>query len=128
MDPVVAEKIKFIKFDELKEYIDEADIPFGIGDNEGVNAFKYAYIPHTTEEREQQAARFNDEATKKCLKEEWLVNGRAFMKETMDWCQQESFDGKSRLVAGNKVTSSYVKLMPFIRAKSHYHRNGLLSF
>jgi len=77
LDPVVANKVQFIKDkSEIKNYIDESEIPECLG---GTNSFNFTYIPYNEEEDVHAS---EDEIA--AAKRKWNIAKNKYIKEIYD--------------------------------------------
>ncbi|KAG9289417.1 hypothetical protein G9A89_007978 [Geosiphon pyriformis] len=122
LDPVVASKIHFTRDDkDLLEFIEPDHLMSNFG---GQDPWEYKYIPSTEEENE----RMNDVATKeeKLKVREQLV--RNFEELTRRWID-EKFNKelkKERDETKIKLRRATLELDPYVRARTYYHRIGVL--
>ncbi|KAL1303103.1 hypothetical protein AAFC00_006544 [Neodothiora populina] len=121
LDPVVASKIHFAKnIDELQTYIPRDRI---MKELDGDEAFEYKYIEPVAGENkvmEQGASqRATIEAERKSLVD-------AYERDTISWASDSGRGGSERSAVKDKLQENYWTLDPYLRARSHYDREGLL--
>jgi len=77
LDPVVANKVQFIKDkSEIKNYIDESEIPECLG---GTNSFNFTYIPY----KEEEDVKASEEEIS-AAKRKWDIAKNRYIKEIYD--------------------------------------------
>lgn len=118
MDPVVVEKVKFVTLKELPEFIDPSQLPESLG---GTLPPNFRYIAPTPEEN----VKLTD--AKGRLDAEVLFKDTTveFEAETRKWCITKS-NSSSRDEAAKKLRAAYAHLDPYIRARTIYHRLGVI--
>ncbi|KAJ3177582.1 hypothetical protein HDU87_004335 [Geranomyces variabilis] len=124
IDPVVVAKIRFIKSPEIEEHIDLDQLPEKLGGE----AAEYTYIPPSADE-EAEHLKFRSD---KGANDEAWANFRsaytAFGAATLAWAQgsDDSPTTPERTKAAAHMREAYVKLSPFIRTRTTYHRSGMV--
>ncbi|CAG8448967.1 10014_t:CDS:2 [Ambispora leptoticha] len=122
LDPVVASKIRFTSQDkDLLEYIPANHLISSLG---GEDAWEYTYIPP----REGENDRMKDEKTKQekiRIRQELEVK---FEELTKNWIADSSNEQikKERNELKGKLRQAQWELDPYIRARTYYHRIGVL--
>jgi len=77
LDPVVANKVQFLKDkSEIKDYIDESEIPECLG---GTNKFSFSYIPY----KEEEDVKASEEEIAKA-KRNWDIAKNKYIKEIFE--------------------------------------------
>ena len=119
LDPVVASKIHFAKtVDELENFIPRNRI---VKELEGDEAYDYKYI----EVQDGENKAMEDSAGREKLESERKDVLTAYERDTVAWAQSKG-DGKTRLSMRDQLRDNYWKLDPYVRARSHYDREGML--
>lgn len=119
LDPVVASKIHFAKnIDELESFIPRSRI---IKELDGDENWEYKYTePQLGENKPMQ-----DTATKGKLEADRKEMVLAYEKDTLVWANGVG-SGQGRGGIRDQLRDNYWRLDPFVRARSHYDREGLL--
>jgi len=87
LDPVVSAKVHFIKFEELKDYIDEDQMIKAFG---GTNPYEYSYIPPSTDDIEiERKNKSNDNPEKFKRIEEWRAVVKEYEDITKEWIEKK---------------------------------------
>lgn len=123
LDPVVASKIHFAKtVDELELYVPRSRI---MAELDGDEKWEYTYIEPVAGENKMMS---EGAGKKEELETERRTDVRAFEKETIAWANASGgVDvGEGREGLKLKLRENYWRLDPFVRAKSHYDREGIL--
>ncbi|KAJ3383453.1 hypothetical protein HDU92_004206 [Lobulomyces angularis] len=137
LDPVVASKIKFVSSKEICSYIDKSKLPGVIlkhlktsgeevEEEELSKAFVYEYNEASEEEVEKLEKLRSDKEREDKVFDDFKKCGLDFYKVTEQWAKSEMEDKsltEKRELAIMKLRESYKELVPFVRSKSHYHRN-----
>ena len=119
LDPVVASKIHFAKtVDELESFIPRSRI---LAELDGDEKFEYKYI----EVRPGENSVMEDLAGKERLETERRDMVLGYERDTVAWANGKG-DGEQRVVVRDQLRENYWKLDPYVRARSHYDREGLL--
>lgn len=120
LDPVVVDKVKFVSSKELVDYIDPSQLPESLG---GALKSKITFIPPNQEENIKMAdteGRYAAEAIFNKAVE-------TFEAESRKWTSSASVvSTPERDEAAKKLRAAYAELDPFIRARTIYHRLGVI--
>ncbi|KAI8939752.1 hypothetical protein NX059_003497 [Plenodomus lindquistii] len=127
LDPVVAGKVHFAKnIDELATYVPKNQIPTELGGDE---KWEYKYAEPVPGEND----RMKDEATKQALESERAAMVSKYEKTVLEWVHAgdaAAADADSRRrerdETAEQLRQNYWKLDPYVRARSHYDRVGVL--
>ncbi|KAI1858739.1 hypothetical protein JX265_010401 [Neoarthrinium moseri] len=126
LDPVIASKIHFTrKKTDLLQFVSEDNLQTGYG---GTDSWTYTYSEPVTGEN----ARLKEEEKKAKIQEERSELIREFEQETVGWVSpqcQSSPDNKNesrRDQVTRQLGLNYWKLDPYIRARTYYHRVGVV--
>jgi hypothetical protein len=128
LDPVVATKIHFTKtINELEHFIDRDHIIKDLG---GEDPYTYHYIEPGPNENKLLA----DEETRNRLLDERATVVRDFENTTQEWIQESRNTGRQqnstlqdrRHELAERLRTGYWQLDPYIRAKTHYDRIGMI--
>lgn len=134
LDPVVAEKIRFANTEaELATFLPQADIIKELG---GPRDWAYSYIEPVPGENDTM----KDTATRDALLKERKVLVDRFEALTRAWCENAHTSGTTPLTAATsdaelrrqredvakELEKDYWKLDPYLRAKTHYDRQGYI--
>jgi hypothetical protein len=86
LDPVVSAKVRFIKSEEMKNYIDEDQLMKIYGGN---NPFEYEYVPPSPEDIEmEKKLKSNDNEEKFKRIEDWRQSIKDFEEVTKEWIKK----------------------------------------
>lgn len=119
LDPVVASKIHFAKnVDELSNFIPRNRI---LKELEGDEDWEYKYIEPVSGENKVMS----DTATKESLDETRKEMILAYEGDTIKWANGHGH-GDQRGSLKDQLRQNYWQLDPYLRARSHYDREGLL--
>ncbi|KAF1351834.1 CRAL-TRIO domain-containing protein, partial [Delphinella strobiligena] len=119
LDPVVASKIHFAKnIDELETYIPRSRI---LKELDGDENWEYTYIepvPGENKIMEDTAGHEKLEADRKDMLQ-------IYQRDTVAWSHGKA-TGEQRAQIKDRLNQNYWKLDPYLRARSHYDRTGVL--
>ncbi|KAI0242900.1 phosphatidylinositol transfer protein csr1 [Massospora cicadina] len=118
LDPVVAEKVKFVSVKELPEYIDPSYLPESLG---GTMKQEFIYVPPQPNEN----LKLDDVEGQRVAQKRFDEAIIDFESETRNWATSTSPSPK-RDEAAARLKAAYVELDPFIRARTIYHRLGVI--
>ncbi|ORX60204.1 hypothetical protein BCR36DRAFT_579647 [Piromyces finnis] len=104
LDPVVSAKVRFIKSEEMKEYINEDQLMKIYG---GTNSYEYNYIPPSSEDIEMEKKnKGNDNPEKFKRIEEWRQVIKEYEDITKEWIKKyEMLDKQLRAESADKADS-----------------------
>lgn len=128
IDPVVADKIKFIAPRELLEHVDLKFIPKLLlqefATTEQIeDGFEFKYQPPTAKETERMESIRNDKVRETKAREAFKTSVAKFRRVTQDWVKFD--DPEVERVRDETVKDcfeAYKGILPFIQRPSHYHR------
>jgi hypothetical protein len=122
IDPEVVKKINFISLAELKDHIPDASIPKFLRmelKEDGVsNPADDGYVFEYKGPVDEKASSVLEEGKEPVME--------SFQKACLDFLRGVSSEKDSRDALVGDLTAAYVKLEPFVRAKTHYHRAGFI--
>ena len=119
LDPVVRKKIIFLKKPkQLLAYIDADQLVDKLG---GSSGFKFHY---TRGERNVDDARLDDVDTRNKLMEEIWETRDLFEEATRTWASMKECPERAALAG--KLMQQWIKLDPYVRARSWYDRYGVV--
>lgn len=121
IDPVVKSKIIMAKTpQDIAPYIDLDDLMEELG---GRKEFEYRYVPPTASENSCMS---NREA-RKAAEEKFAEMAAKCQDQTKKWVSGDSeYDEEERNLTKQNLYDSVVALDPYIRARTLYHRLGLI--
>ncbi|KAI0431747.1 CRAL/TRIO domain-containing protein [Xylaria sp. FL1042] len=126
LDPVIASKIHFTrKSADLLQHISQENLQTSYG---GEDTFEYQYI----EPVEGENARLDESEKRAEIKKERDELTGEFEKCTIEWASlaanspEEKEKGSQRTQLADHLTNSYWKLDPYIRARTYFHRTGMI--
>ncbi|KAJ9052384.1 phosphatidylinositol transfer protein csr1 [Entomophthora muscae] len=120
LDPVVVEKVKFITLKELTDYIEPSQLPENLG---GTMKQKMTYLPPSQEEN----IKMTDSEGRFAAETAFNKTVVTFEEETRKWVSSASVAlSPGRDEAAKDLRAAYAKLDPFIRARTIYHRLGVI--
>lgn len=126
LDPVIASKINFTrKTADLLKFIAEDNLQSIYG---GKDSWEYAYVEPVGGEN----ARLEDDEKRAMIQEERDGLIEEFERETMEWITLGPHSNGAKDVEASrkriveKLRVNYWKLDPYIRAKTYYHRVGVI--
>ncbi|KAI3318854.1 CRAL/TRIO domain-containing protein [Xylariaceae sp. AK1471] len=123
LDPVIASKINFTrKSADLLRFISEENLQTSYG---GKDSWEYEYIEPVPGENK----RFDEVEKKAEIQGERDELVREFELQTVEWASKES-DAKDKASRRNELadqlSGNYWKLDPYIRARTYFHRVGMV--
>lgn len=118
LDPVVAEKVKFVSVKELPEYIDPTYLPESLG---GTMKQEFVYVPPHANEN----LKLEDSEGQRIAQKHFDEAIIEFEAETRLWATSTSPSPK-REEAAAKLKAAYIELDSFIRSCTVYHRLGVI--
>ncbi|RKP03436.1 hypothetical protein CXG81DRAFT_17058 [Caulochytrium protostelioides] len=129
LDPVVSSKVKFIKKEQVLEYIDADQLPSSFVGGTGP---EWVYTPPSPEERAQRDALFADKVTRVRLVAEHRSAGDAWIRATQAWASAAAAPdiaaaAAERAIGHQAVVKAYLAMSPYIRSKTVYHRTGRIT-
>lgn len=125
LDPVVAAKVTFAKNPaELSKYVAESKI---IKELDGTADWSYTYRDPVPGENDPM----KDTATRDRLLAEREVLAQQYEKATVQWIGTDGTGDEDSVMATRhdlaaKLRKSYWELDPYVRARSHYDRIGMI--
>ena len=126
LDPVIASKINFTSStSDMLKFINKDQLQKSYG---GEDTWEYKYMEPLAEEN----SRMSDEEKKTKIQEERADLARQFDTVTLEWVAREpdSDEAKEhaakRLKLAHELRANYWKLDPYIRARTYFHRAGVL--
>lgn len=126
LDPVIASKINFTSSPaDMLKFIDKDQLQKSYG---GEDTWEYKYIEPLAEEN----SRMSDEEKRTKIQEERNDLARQFDTQTLEWVvlDPESAEAKEkaskRLELAHELRANYWKLDPYARARTYYHRAGVV--
>lgn len=119
LDPVVASKIHFAKnIDELETYVPRSRI---LKELDGDENWEYTYIDPVPGENKIM----EDTAGHEKLEAERRDMVQIYQRDTVAWSHGKG-TGEQRAQIKEQLRENYWKLDPYLRARSHYDRTGVL--
>ncbi|ORX90866.1 CRAL/TRIO domain-containing protein [Basidiobolus meristosporus CBS 931.73] len=119
LDPVIKSKIIFCKRKELSNYLEPEQLMEAFG---GKDPYKYHYIPPSAEELGTSVS----SKEKSQAHEAFWEAGKAFAHVTEKWANNPAKYDQERQDAARDLRKAGLKLQPFIRAPTFYHRIGAI--
>ncbi|KAI8920099.1 CRAL-TRIO domain-containing protein [Powellomyces hirtus] len=123
LDPVVAAKIRFVKSTELPTLIDVAKLPESLGGT----ASDFAYLPPTADEEADFAKLRADTAANESAWKTYREAYKSYTESTRKWAGGDAESTAERIKAEAHLKEAYMKLSPFIRTRTTYHRRGVVN-
>ncbi|ORX76711.1 CRAL/TRIO domain-containing protein [Basidiobolus meristosporus CBS 931.73] len=121
LDPVVASKVQFLdKYEDLQKFIEPSMLLKQFG---GQNPYEFKFVPPQPGENDIM----NDTEAKNLAYEQWWKSVDQFEKITATRLASPSPEvEQQREAAAKQLRADYFKLDPYIRARTVYHRVGIL--
>lgn len=125
LDPVIASKIHFTSGTKgLLEFIDKSNLQKSFGGQDG---WEYKYVEPTPGENDWMQSEKKDEA--RAERDELVAQ---FESLTLEWAALDpaSEEGREKAAGrhalAGKLGASFWKLDPYVRARTYYHRTGVI--
>jgi hypothetical protein len=125
LDPVIASKINFTNGTaDLKRFIEQENVQKCYG---GKDTFEYKYIEPVEGENERMQSEKKEE-----VQAERDELARQFEQRSLEWAKVTpgSDDGKQKVTErcelAERLRESYWRLDPYVRARTYYHRAGVI--
>lgn len=118
IDPVVSEKIFFVAQKDILVHIDEDQLIKRLG---GSHPYEYEYIQPS---KQENGCKEGDNI--KELESEYFKLASEFVSKTSDWVKSDDIISGERNDLSKQMNSIFKELMPYIKARTFYHRIGVV--
>ncbi|CAF4154293.1 unnamed protein product, partial [Rotaria sordida] len=125
VDPVVESKVQFIKkLNDLTKFIDLSNTPKRLNGNNP----DFKYIPPAEQDNIMSSAFRDDFYGHEQARENHELASINYLRITLEWAQKKHDKHilEERKKAMKELQDAYEQLIPYISARTHYHRNGFI--
>ncbi|CAF1468066.1 unnamed protein product [Rotaria sordida] len=125
LDPVVESKVQFIKkLNDLTKFIDLSNTPKRLNGNNP----DFKYIPPAEQDNIMSSAFRDDFYGHEQARENHELASINYLRITLEWAQKKHDKHilEERKKAMKELQDAYEQLIPYISARTHYHRNGFI--